>query len=112
MLPLVVGEEFRPSVWVFRALLPLLFTRMLSSILGPHIVARGWFWQASAVGLALSLGNLLANWVWIPVYGIAGAVLASVAAYGALSLCASIGFWWAIERAATAVDRLEEQKGD
>ncbi|HKY95756.1 MAG TPA: hypothetical protein VJL84_10650, partial [Kiloniellales bacterium] len=98
IIPLLAGEEFLPSVDLFRALLPILFGRSLELLLVPQIFARGYFLAGSAVALflaAISTGLFL--WL-IPAEGLDGAVTAALIAFALLPALVYLGWMAWFER--------------
>jgi O-antigen/teichoic acid export membrane protein len=98
IIPLLAGEDFRPSVDLFRALLPILFGRSLELLLVPQIFARGHFLVGSAVALALA-GVSAGLFLWlIPAKGLDGAVLGALVAFALLPALVYLGWIWWFER--------------
>lgn len=98
VIPLLAGEEFRPSVELFRALLPILFGRTLELLLVPQIFARGYFLVGSAVALALAaISTGLFLWL-IPAEGLDGAVTAALIAFALLPAAIYLAWIWWFER--------------
>ncbi len=97
-IPWVAGAEFSESADVFRVLLPILIGNSMGGILAPQIVARGWFWQASAAGLTVAAGNIAMNYILIPRYGVSGAVGATLLTYGVVPVIATLIWGTIIER--------------
>lgn len=92
LIPLLAGEEFRPSVDLFRALLPILFGRSLELLLVPQIFARGYFLAGSAVALCLAAASVgLFLWL-IPADGLDGAVTAALVAFALLPAVVYLGW--------------------
>jgi len=98
IIPLLAGEAFRPSVDLFRALLPILFGRSLELLLVPQIFARGYFLVGSAVALALAaISAGLFLWL-IPAEGLDGAVTGGLLAFALLPALVYLGWIWWFER--------------
>jgi len=98
LIPLLAGEDFRPSVDLFRALLPILFGRSLELLLVPQIFARGYFLAGSAVALALAACSAgLFLWL-VPAEGLEGAVTAALLAFALLPALIYMGWIWWFER--------------
>jgi O-antigen/teichoic acid export membrane protein len=98
VIPLLAGEEFRPSVDLFRALLPILFGRSLELLLVPQIFARGYFLTGSAIALALAATSAgLFLWL-IPAEGLEGAVTGALIAFALLPAVIYLAWIWRFER--------------
>jgi len=98
LIPLLAGEDFRPSVDLFRALLPILFGRSLELLLVPQIFARGYFLAGSAVALVLAACSAgLFLWL-VPAEGLEGAVTAALLAFALLPALIYMGWIWWFER--------------
>jgi O-antigen/teichoic acid export membrane protein len=92
VIPLLAGDEFLPSVDLFRALLPILFGRSLELLLVPQIFARGYFLAGSAVALCLAAASTgLFLWL-IPSDGLDGAVTAALVAFALLPAVVYLGW--------------------
>ncbi|MEA1967691.1 MAG: oligosaccharide flippase family protein [Thermodesulfobacteriota bacterium] len=81
LIPFVVGDDFIPAVQPFILLLPALIGMTFSSIMAPQWIARGLFWQVSALTLLIGIGNLILSLVLVPEYGIYGAVWGTLITY-------------------------------
>jgi len=98
LIPLIAGEEFRPSVDLFRALVPILFARALQQLLVPQIFARGHFLAASAIAVVMAATSAgLFLWL-VPAEGLPGAVTAALLAFGLLPLAVYLGWLLRFER--------------
>ena len=81
LLPLIAGESFRESVGVFRWQLLSIIGMTMGNIMAPQWIARGLFWQISAIAIANGLITLGASLILIPEYGMYGAAWATAIAY-------------------------------
>jgi O-antigen/teichoic acid export membrane protein len=77
-LPVVAGPEFLPAAGLFRWQLLGVVGMTFSTMMAPQWIARGYFWQASLLTVAVGLANFLANLLLIPRYGMYGAVWAAL----------------------------------
>ena len=83
-LILLAGQEFAASVPIFRMLVFVVMEQTVTNILSVQFVARGWFWQLSAINISKGILNVVLNMILIPKYGIEGAV------YGTLIVSACV----------------------
>lgn len=98
LVPLVAGEEFLPSVDLFRALLPILLARALEQLIVPQVFARGLFLAGSLIAVAMA-GSSAALFLWlVPLQGLEGAVTAALLAFAALPMAIYLGWIWWLER--------------
>jgi len=98
LIPLLAGEDFAPSVDLFRALLPILFGRSLEVLLVPQIFARGYFVVGSLIALGLAAASAgLFLWL-IPAEGLEGAVTAALVAFALLPALIYVAWIWWFER--------------
>jgi O-antigen/teichoic acid export membrane protein len=81
VVPLTVGEKFIDVVPVFRVLVLSVVGRAIGFVMGPQWIARGLFWQASAITLALGASDVLLAMILAPRAGIVGVAWASVGVY-------------------------------
>ena len=77
-LTLIAGDEFYPAIDLFRWQLLGVIGMTFSAVMAPQWIARGYFWQASLLTVAVGLSNFLANAFLIPRYGMYGAVWAAL----------------------------------
>jgi len=75
------GDEFLPTVGVFRWQLLAMVGMSFAVMMAPQWIGRGYFIQASAVTLVVGTGNVIANIYLIPEYGMYGAIWASLGVY-------------------------------
>ncbi len=75
------GDAFAPTISVFHWQLLSVVGMTFSVIMSSQWIGRGYFWQASSLTLFVGLGNVAANMVLIPKYGMYGAVWASLGVY-------------------------------
>lgn len=97
LLPLIFGTDFAPAVPVFIGLSFGLISQVLAILLSPQWIARGFFWQTSALTVVSGILSLSLNLWLIPRYGMMGAVYA-VLGTQAFSLLINIAFVIWIER--------------
>lgn len=89
---LLAGDEFAPSVTLFQYLLIALLFATVSAIINVQWVARGLFWQLSAISLFKGGANIVLNMILLPKYGLMGAVWATLAVF-AISFIADIAMF-------------------
>lgn len=77
----LAGPAFEPSVKVFRWLLPILLGMSLAQLMAPQWIARGIFIPTSVLTICAAIANAVLNYVWIPAYGMMGAVSATLVSY-------------------------------
>jgi O-antigen/teichoic acid export membrane protein len=78
---LLVGEAFAPSVALFQWLLLASIGMTFSVVMAPQWIGRGLFSTVSVMALTFGGINLLLNWLWIPQYGMYGALYATLITY-------------------------------
>jgi enterobacterial common antigen flippase len=78
LIDVVAGEQFLPSVGVFRALLPAVLAMTFAVMMAPQWIGRGYFLQAGVFSLGAAVAATLANLVLIPRYGMTGGVWSAV----------------------------------
>ena len=78
---LIAGEEFLPAVNVFQWQLLSVIGMSFSILMAPQWIGRGYFVQASVLTLLVGIGNIIANYILIPKYGMLGAIWASIGVY-------------------------------
>lgn len=97
VIPLILGEAFRPTVPVFQLLTLALVGQTLSVVMAPQWIGRGLFLQVSAASLAIGVLSVLASLWLVPRYGMVGAAWAMLGVYG-ISLLGNGGFAWWVDR--------------
>jgi enterobacterial common antigen flippase len=93
LIPLVAGEQFKPSVPMFMALLPSLLGLSLSILLTPQWLGRGLFMLSNAVTFTALLIVVIGTFWAVPRYGIDGAINVRVAVYAVILPMAHLLFW-------------------
>lgn len=82
-LPAVLGEAYRPAWWYLLILLPGTLAYSSASGISAYFTNhRGQPWLAGGVALTSMLLNLVLSWWWIPLWGAAGAAVATSVSYG------------------------------
>jgi O-antigen/teichoic acid export membrane protein len=79
-LPWVAGPGYEPAIPLLLAMLPILVMLSFSSMMASQWIGRGFFLTASLLTVLVGLVNLLASSVWIPEFGMMGAVYAQLLA--------------------------------
>ena len=95
---LVFGDEFLPTVPLFRLLLIGILGMTLSIVMTSQWIARGLFVQAAAVTVTIGAATVVANLLVVPRYGSLGAAWVTVGTYTATFLVNVIMAVW-VERA-------------
>lgn len=80
-LPLIVGDAFTPSIDIFRWLLLASIGMTFSTVMAPQWIGRGLFGAVSILAFVFGGTNLVLNWFLIPMYGMHGAVTATLITY-------------------------------
>lgn len=81
-LPVVLGEVYRPAWWYLLILLPGTLAYSSASGISAYFTnQRGQPWLAGGVALTSMLLNLVLSWWWIPLWGAAGAAVATSVSY-------------------------------
>jgi O-antigen/teichoic acid export membrane protein len=93
LIPLVAGEQFKPSVPMFTALLPSLLGLSLSILLTPQWLGRGLFMLGNAVTFTALLVVVVGTLWAVPRYGIDGAIAVRVVVYAVILPTAHLLFW-------------------
>jgi O-antigen/teichoic acid export membrane protein len=82
--PAVLGEAYRPAWWYLLLLLPGTLAYSSASGISAYFTnQRGQPWLAGGIALTSMLLNLGLSWCWIPLWGAAGAAVATSVSYGA-----------------------------
>jgi O-antigen/teichoic acid export membrane protein len=82
LLPVVLGNGFRPAVPIFRVLLLSLPGLVMATMIVPQWVARGHFAALAATSVTFGVMQLALLWIVVPRGGSLGAAWATVAVYG------------------------------
>ncbi|MCM3905236.1 MAG: hypothetical protein ND866_26370, partial [Pyrinomonadaceae bacterium] len=80
-ITLMAGEAFRPAVDPFQWMLLGLIGMTFSTVMAPQWIGRGYFWQAAGLTFLVGAINLAANFWFIPLHGMRGAVYAFLGTY-------------------------------
>jgi O-antigen/teichoic acid export membrane protein len=86
------GPEFKPSIEIFRALLPVLTGLSLAQLMTAQWISRGLFIPTTLLTFGTAVVNVTANLVLVPFFGIRGAVWASLFCYGLLAVVVQLSF--------------------
>lgn len=81
-LVLLAGKDFTPTVDIFCWSLLALFGMTFSVVMAPQWIARGFFWTTSLLALLFGGLNLVLNFLFVPEYGMYGALTATLITYG------------------------------
>ena len=94
LFPLVLGAEYADVVWITRLLAVIPVLRTLHYLAADSLTGAGKQNVRSAWQIAIAAMNVMANLVLIPVCGIYGAIVSSIAA----DLGLAVVLWWAALR--------------
>lgn len=100
VVPLVLGESFRPAVPVFQILCATLVGQAMSAVMAPQWIGRGLFWQVSLFTVMTGAAALTAGLLLVPRYGMQGAAWVVVGVYTASVLGNGAFAVWVSRRAA------------
>ena len=87
----IAGEAFSPSTEILQWRLLGLISGTFSIILASQWIGRGLFIYISMITFTIALGNIVANAILIPKFGVLGAVWATLAV-GLIGVIANISF--------------------
>ncbi len=93
LIPLVAGDQFKPSIPMFIALLPALLGLSLSILLTPQWLGRGLFLLSNVVTFVALLIVVAGTFWTVPRYGVDGAIAVRVAVYALVLPSAHFLFW-------------------
>ena len=95
LLVLLAGDEFSPSIDLFRLLLPVVLGMSLAQLMTNQWIGRGLFLTTTMLTLGTALLNILLNYLLIPRYGVSGAVWSMIAVYAGLAVLVQLlfSFW-------------------
>jgi O-antigen/teichoic acid export membrane protein len=88
----LAGDEFIPSIDLFRLLLPVLLGMSLAQLMTNQWIGRGFFLSTTILTLGTALLNILLNYFLIPRFGVNGAVWSMLAAYAGLAVMVQLAF--------------------
>lgn len=110
LIPLVAGEQFKPSVPMFATLLPSLLGMSLSILLTPQWLGRGLFMLSNMVA-CITLMIVVAGTFWaVPRYGIDGAIWVRVAVYAVILPLVLLLFWrWCSKQSNSLIAAMPEK---
>ena len=77
----VAGENFSPSVELFRIMLPSVFGMSLSYFMGSQWLGRGLFWQTAFLTSLFGAINLILNLIYLPKFGVSAAAWSMTIVY-------------------------------
>ncbi|HHL19458.1 MAG TPA: hypothetical protein ENJ33_06960 [Thiothrix sp.] len=88
----LTSEKFEPSIILFQYLLISVLFASTSAIINVQWIARGLFWQISAISMIKGIGNIALNAILLPKYGLMGAVYSTLSIF-AFSFITDIGMF-------------------
>jgi len=80
VLPVIVGDQFGPSLPILQIMLFTLLGHALSCLMASQWIARGLLKEISAITVFVGAVNVFMNYILIPEYGMYGALFASIIA--------------------------------
>ena len=80
-LPIIVGDDYKPSVEVFRWLSLASVGMTFSMMMAPQWIGRGYFMIASTLTIFMGIFSLALNYLFIRHYGMMGAIVATLIIY-------------------------------
>jgi O-antigen/teichoic acid export membrane protein len=98
-LVFIAGDEFMPSVDLFRLLLPVVLGMSLAQLMTNQWIGRGFFLPTTILTLGTALLNILLNYFLIPQFGVRGAVWSMIGAYAGLAVIVQLIFAFWCEKA-------------
>jgi O-antigen/teichoic acid export membrane protein len=78
---LIAGENFYPSIELFRIMLPSAFGMSLSYFMGSQWLGRGLFGQTALLTVLLGGTNLILNMIFVPKFGVSAAAWSMTIVY-------------------------------
>lgn len=82
-IPMVLGDAYRPAWWYLLLLMPGTLAYSAASGISAYFTnQRGQPWLAGSIALTSMLLNGVLSWWWIPLWGTAGAAIATSVSYG------------------------------
>ena len=94
-IPLLLGNQYPPSVCIFRWLLPTVLGLSFAQLMAPQWISRGKFMWTTSLTATAAVLNLIANAILIPRFHLMGAVWVSLITYLGLTLITQFTFaWW------------------
>jgi len=100
LIPIIFGQKFEASGEVFRWLLPILIGKSIGGMMISQILGRGYFIQASILGVIVTGVNIALNWILIPRYGMMGAVYATLSSYAGVTIIINSVYIYLIDKRA------------
>jgi O-antigen/teichoic acid export membrane protein len=88
LVPVIFGRAFAPSASVLAVLMVATSALALFNAFSPLISALGATWALTGIALAAGAVNVIMDLLLIPKYGIRGAAVATVLAYGVSAVLA------------------------
>lgn len=93
----LLGGSFAPAAELLIGLLPLGLAQVVSNLMTPQWITRGFLHQLSAVTVGLAIASIILNIALIPGYGAWGPVMTSwVVAFGWLAANMGLALWIAL----------------
>ena len=101
LFPLLLGAEYADVVWITRMLAVIPVLRTLHYLAADSLTGAGKQNVRTAWQIAVAATNVVANLVLIPVWGVYGAIVSSIAA----DLGLAVVLWWAALRLVRGANR-------
>ena len=103
------GPDFGETTLPLRCLLPGIFTLTMGKVLAAELLARKKIWFTAWLALGAAVVNVAANFLLIPVMGIAGAAVASSLSYSVVGI---IVVWYYVRVTGASSGDLLPRLGD
>lgn len=81
VLPAIFGQESIVVVPIFTGLLFAVIGQSLAALVSPQWIVNGYFKTISMISVVMTIGNLVLNYLLIPIYGVNGAIIATCFIY-------------------------------
>ena len=114
-IPLLLGDQYSPTVIVFRWLLLTVFGLSFAQLMAPQWISRGKFVWTTSATITAAIFNVFANMVFIPRFHLNGAVWVSLITYAGITVAFQFSFaLWCERQAASgrsSVTRMSNKMG-
>jgi O-antigen/teichoic acid export membrane protein len=95
LIRLLAGPEFEPSVKIFRYLLPIVLGMTFAQLMTSQWIGRGAFLPTTLATFFTAIANIAMNGIFIPKFGMMGAVWTSLICYAGVTVVVQAYFaWW------------------
>ncbi len=97
LIPLIFGEDFRPSVPMIRTILPGILLLVGFRILNSRLIGMGKPQNALWTFIPALILNIVLNYIWIPKYGAMGSAWATNVSYATGSIVFIFLYAWKVK---------------